>query len=235
MNTEDIRLSAKDRLLSIVDENSFHETDKFFESIDPLGFHGYKDKIETAQKSTELNEAIITGFGKIGSIPCIVLVMDSHFMMGSMGMIVGEKVCRSFEYAIKRRLPVIAFTASGGARMQEGALSLFQMVKTSGVVNRHSSKGQLFISVITDPTMGGVSASFASQADIIIAEPGVTFGFTGKRIIQETFNKKLPEGFQTAEYALKNGMIDMIIDRADLKGVLVSLLQLHRKNSKLKN
>jgi len=155
--------------------------------------------------------------------------MDSHFMMGSMGSVVGEKICRAFEAAIKRRLSVVAFTASGGARMQEGPLSLLQMVKTAGIVKKHSEKGLLYISVITDPTTGGVSASFASLADIIIAEPHAVFGFTGKRIIEDTIKKELPDDFQTAESALKNGAIDMVVERDRIKDELATIFSLHKR------
>lgn len=221
------RMKAPDRIALIADDGTFKEINSYFKFQDVLGFVGYSEKVEEARKRTLMNEAVMTGDCKINQQPCMLVVMDSHFMMGSMGTIVGEKICRAFEHAIKKKIPVVTFTASGGARMQEGALSLFQMAKTSGAVFRHGQKKLLFITVITDPTTGGVSASFASQADIIIAEPKAIYGFTGKRIIEETEKKKLPEDFQSAEYALKNGAVDMIVERSELKGVIGNILKLH--------
>ena len=223
------RLTSVERINMITDPDSFKEFNKDINFYDPIEFRGYKEKVEREQNKTGLNEAVVTGVCTISGNACALIIMDSHFMMGSMGSVVGEKVCRAFETAVKKKLALIAFTASGGARMQEGPLSLMQMIKTASAVKKHSIKGLLYISVITDPTTGGVSASFASLADIIIAEPHATYGFTGKRIIRESIQKELPEDFQTAESALKNGAIDMIVKRDQLKLVLAGLLKLHRR------
>ena len=211
------------------DEGSFIEFNKYFDFCNPINFRGYAEKIETERKKTGLNEAVVTGYCTISGFECVLVVMDSNFMMGSMGSVVGEKVCRAFEAAIKKRYPVVAFTASGGARMQEGPISLMQMTKTAGVVKKHSDKGLLYISVITDPTTGGVSASFASLGDVIIAEPQAIYGFTGKRIIQETIKTELPEDFQTSESALKFGAVDMVVERGQIKPVLAAVLKMHRR------
>jgi len=227
MNNGLARLTASERIAITADQHSFKELDGAFEFRDPINFKGYKEKVEAERNKTGLNEAVVTGYCAINNFSCVLIVMDSHFMMGSMGTVVGEKVCRAFEAAIKKRLAVIAFVASGGARMQEGPISLIQMVKTSAAVKKHSDKGLLYVSVITDPTTGGVSASFASLADIIIAEPRAVYGFTGKRIIQETIRKELPDDFQSAESALQNGAVDMVVERDRLQSVLTSILTLH--------
>ena len=223
------RLTASERISETANAGSFEELNAKFETYDPLNFTDYKKKIETERLKTGLNEAVITGFCTIHHSPCVLIVMDSNFMMGSMGSIVGEKICRAFEKAMQKKLSVVAFVASGGARMQESAYSLVQMAKTSGMVKKHNNKGLLYISVITDPTTGGVSASFASLADIIIAEPSITYGFTGRRIIQETLKKELPDDFQTAESALKNGAIDMIVEREKMKSTLSDIIKLHMR------
>jgi acetyl-CoA carboxylase carboxyl transferase subunit beta len=213
----------------IADEGSFKEISSGINFYNPLNFDGYDEKIKLAEQKTGLKEAVVTGCCTINTYLCMLIVMDSHFMMGSMGAAVGEKVYTAFETASYQKLPAIAFTASGGARMQEGVISLVQMAKTAGIVKKHSDKGLLYISVITDPTLGGVSASFASLADVIIAEPRATYGFTGRRIIQETINKELPDDFQSSEEALKHGAIDMIVERAQLKQTLGNILKLHRR------
>jgi acetyl-CoA carboxylase carboxyl transferase subunit beta len=213
----------------IADVDSFKEMSSGVNFYNPLKFDGYEEKIKLAEQKTGLKEAVVTGYCSINAFPCVLIVMDSHFMMGSMGAAVGEMIYTAFETAAHKKLPVIAFTASGGARMQEGVVSLAQMAKTAGAVKKHSDKGLLYISVITDPTLGGVSASFASLADVIIAEPRATYGFTGRRIIEETINKELPEDFQSSEEALKHGAIDMIVERALLKATLGKILKLHKR------
>jgi len=196
------RLGWQDRLCITIDEGSFSEFDSGMESGNPISFPGYEDKIREAQKSCGAREAVVTGRCTIQGYSTVLCVMDSRFMMASMGSVVGEKITRAVEYATANRLPVIIFNASGGARMQEGIFSLMQMAKTSGAIARHGKAGGLYISVICDPTTGGVTASFAMLGDLIIAEPGVTFGFAGKRVIQNTIGAVLPENFQTAEFTL---------------------------------
>ena len=173
------------------------------------------------------NESVITGTAKINNIKIVLCVMDSSFMMGSMGTVTGEKITRAFEYAADNNLPIIVFTVSGGARMQEGILSLMQMAKTSGAVKRHSDKGLLYITVLTDPTTGGVTASFAMEGDIILAEPNALVGFAGPRVIEQTIRKKLPKDFQTSEFLLEKGFIDAVIDRKNMRNTLFNILKLH--------
>jgi acetyl-CoA carboxylase carboxyl transferase subunit beta len=221
------RLGAQERILLTVDEGSFVEMDKDMESLNPLDFEGYHKKIETFQAKTGLKEAVVTGTATICGQPCVIGVMDSRFFMGSMGCVVGEKITRAFEKATELKLPVIMFTASGGARMQEGMLSLMQMAKTSGAAAKHSEAGLLYISVMTDPTTGGVTASFASLADIIISEPKTLIGFAGKRVIEGTIKQKLPDDFQSAEFMLEHGHIDMIVERSKMRRQLGRLLALH--------
>lgn len=221
------RLSAKERLDITVDRNSFEEYDADMESLDPLEFPGYENKVSDLQKTTGLKEAVITGTCTIRNQHCAIGVMDSHFMMASMGSVVGEKITRLFERAAEDNLPVVLFTASGGARMQEGMISLMQMAKTSGAVGRHSKAGQLYITVLTDPTTGGVTASFASLGDIIISEPKVLVGFAGRRIIEDTIKQRLPDEFQSAEFLLEHGFIDMIVERTSMRRTLSKLLKLH--------
>ena len=192
-----------------------------------MNFPGYTDKIETVRAASGEKEAVLCGTAEIGGQSCCVFVMESYFMMGSMGSAVGEKITSLFEYATEHRLPVIGFTVSGGARMQEGLLSLMQMAKTSAAVKRHSDAGLLYIAVLTDPTTGGVTASFAMEADIILAEPGATVGFAGKRVIEQTTRKLLPKGFQTAEFVLEHGFVDNIVPRSNQKKMLTELLKLH--------
>ncbi len=221
------RLAARERLSYLLDADSFTEFDVGMTSVNTLEFPGYELKLEEAQKRTGLSEAIITGTGAIKGQPLVIGVMEPNFMMGSMGSVVGEKITRALETAIERRLPVVIFSASGGARMQEGLLSLMQMAKTCAAVAKLGEAGMPFISVLTDPTTGGVLASFAFLGDIIISEPGALIAFTGPRVIEQTIHQKLPPGFQTAEFLLQHGMIDMIVERANLKATLAKLLQLH--------
>lgn len=223
-----MRMSAVERLDIIVDEDSFTELDASLKSQNPIDFPEYDEKISKAVKASGLNEGVVCGIGKIDGKECAVFVMDSNFMMGSMGTVVGEKITRLFEKATVEKLPVVGFITSGGARMQEGIFSLMQMAKVSGAVKRHSDKGGLYIAVLTDPTTGGVTASFAMQGDIIIAEPGALIGFAGARVIEQTTGKKLPEGFQRAEFMLEHGFIDMIEERPRLKYTISRLLEIHQ-------
>ena len=221
------RMKARQRIQLIADKGSFRELYSGMRSENPLNFPGYNDKIETVRIASAEKEAVVCGTAAIGAQKCCLFVMESYFMMGSMGSAVGEKITSLFEYAVQHRLPVVGFTVSGGARMQEGLLSLMQMAKTSAAVKRHSDAGLLYIAVLTDPTTGGVTASFAMEADIIIAEPGATVGFAGARVIEQTTRKALPEGFQTSEFVLKHGFIDSIVPRVSLKSYLAELLKLH--------
>lgn len=221
------RISARQRIRLLTDKNSFREMDAQLQSDDPLGFSGYQAKLETARISSSETEAVLCGTAAIGGQKCCLFAMEPSFMMGSMGTVVGEKITRVFEYAAANRLPVIGCTVSGGARMQEGLLSLMQMAKTSGAVKRHSDAGLLYIVLLTDPTTGGVTASFAMEGDIILAEPGATIGFAGARVIEQTTRKALPKGFQTAEFLLEHGFVDAIVPRKDQRNVLKNLLKLH--------
>ncbi len=223
------RMKARQRIKIITDKNSFSELFADIQSDNPLGFPGYKEKIETVRTASGEKEAVICGTATIGRQECCIFVMESYFMMGSMGSAVGEKITRLFEYAIEHRLPVIGFTVSGGARMQEGLLSLMQMAKTSAAVKRHSDVGLLYIAVLTDPTTGGVTASFAMEADIILAEPGATVGFAGSRVIEQTTKKTLPTGFQKSEFVLEHGFIDAIVPRQNQRKYLCDLLKLHNR------
>lgn len=226
------RLSARERIAITADRDSFQEFDRDMKSLNPLSFPDYDEKQAELRESTDLNDAIITGTALIKGSPVVMGVMDSRYMMGSMGSVVGEKVARAFEYATEKGLPVVMFTASGGARMQEGIVSLMQMAKTSGAVKLHSDAGGLYISVMTDPTTGGVTASFASIADIIIAEPKVLIGFAGRRVIEGTIKQRLPEDFQLAEFMHEKGFVDMIVERRKMRSVLSHLLKLHGFASK---
>ncbi|WP_434798324.1 acetyl-CoA carboxylase, carboxyltransferase subunit beta [Terrisporobacter vanillatitrophus] len=220
-------ISAKNRIDQIFDKNSFIELFKDVETRNPLNFEGYEDKLELNQAKSGLKEAVLTGTGEINSLKIATAIMDSNFMMGSMGCAVGEKITRIVEYATENKLPLIIFTASGGARMQEGIFSLMQMAKTSLAISRHNEAGLLYISVITHPTTGGVTASFAMEGDIIISEPNAVIGFAGRRVIENTINEKLPEDFQSAEFALEKGFIDSIVKRRDLRSYLYKVLRLH--------
>lgn len=221
------RMNAKERIEFITDTGTFRELDKNMKTLNPLDFKGYEEKIYGLKEELELNEAVVTGYGKIFGKDVVVGVMDSNFMMGSMGSVVGEKITRAIERATKDKLPVIMFTASGGARMQEGLFSLMQMAKTSAAIAKHGEQGLLYITVITDPTTGGVTASFAMLGDIIISEPGALIGFAGKRVIEQTIKQKLPEGFQSAEFLLEHGFLDQIVKRQELKKVLYKILGMH--------
>jgi len=225
------RLKWQERLILTLDENSFIEYDSEIESTNPLNFIDYEQKIATAKMKTELNEAVITGEGTISNIPVVIAVFDFSFMGGSMGSVVGEKVTRAVETAVSKKLPFIAFTASGGARMQEGILSLMQMAKTSAAIAKLNQAGLLYIAVLTDPTTGGVTASFASLGDIIIAEPGALIGFAGPRVIEQTIRQKLPDGFQTAEFMEKHGMVDLVVDRREMRSMLTKILEIHQIRS----
>lgn len=221
------RIPAYERISSIVDEGTFDEWNALMPEENPLAFPGYENKLKIAKEKTGLDEAVVTGAAFINKHKVALCVMDSNFIMASMGKVVGEKLTRAFERATVEKLPLIVFTASGGARMQEGIMSLMQMAKVSVAVSNHSKAGLLYITVLTDPTTGGVTASFAMQGDIILAETGATVGFAGKRVIEQTIKAKLPEGFQTAEKVLENGFIDKIIARKDLRRALQHLLLLH--------
>ena len=227
------RLAPRKRIAMLVDDGSFQEMDAEMESPDPLSFPEYVQKVKNARLDSGEREAVITGTARIGGFPCAMFVMNPYFMVGSMGTVVGEKITRLFERALEESLPVVGFTVSGGARMQEGILSLMQMAKTSGAVLRHSEAGNLYIVVLTDPTTGGVTASFAMEADITLAEPGALVAFAGPRVIEQTIHKKLPEGFQRAEFLLKSGFVDRIADRRSQRELLIQLLKMHAKGAEV--
>ncbi|UTH13150.1 acetyl-CoA carboxylase, carboxyltransferase subunit beta [Macrococcus equipercicus] len=222
-----LALTAHERIQVIVDKGSFKEFDAGMTSANPLDFPDYLEKLEKDKKKTELNEAIVTGIGEIDGMPLGICVMDSRFRMGSMGSVVGEKICRIIDHCTEHRLPFVIFTASGGARMQEGILSLMQMAKTSVAIKRHSDQGLLYISYMTHPTTGGVSASFASVGDINLAEPESLIGFAGRRIIEQTIGEKLPDDFQTAEFLLEHGQLDKVVHRKNMRDILKQLLLMH--------
>ena len=222
------RISARRRLEQIVDENTFEEMDSNLQTTDPLQFEGYTKKIALLQEKTKINEAVKTGIGKINGEQAVIAIMDGNFLMGSMGCVVGEKITRAIETAIEKRLPLIMFCVSGGARMQEGIISLMQMAKTSSALAKLDDAGLLYISVLTDPTTGGVTASFAMLGDIILAEPDALIGFAGPRVIEQTLKQKLPEGFQRSEFLLEHGFIDKIVTRKDMKDTLSQILKLHK-------
>ncbi|ALS01596.1 acetyl-CoA carboxylase carboxyl transferase subunit beta [Enterococcus silesiacus] len=221
------RIGAWERLALTVDEKSFEEWDTDLVTKDPLDFPDYLDKITIMQEKTELHEAVLTGKAKIDGQELGIGVMDANFIMGSMGTVVGEKITRLFERATEQRLPVIIFTASGGARMQEGIFSLMQMAKISGALKRHSNAGLLYITVLTDPTTGGVTASFAMDGDVILAEPQSLIGFAGRRVIEQTIRQELPDDFQKAEFLLDHGFVDKIVPRNQLQEVLSQLIKIH--------
>ena len=224
------RVHAYRRIEMLTDVGTFEEWNKEMPFSNPLDFPNYEKKVEAAREKTNLNEAIVIGKAKIDGNPAVVGVCDARFIMSSMGHVVGEKITEAVERATKEKLPVILFACSGGARMQEGIVSLMQMAKTSAALKRHHEAGQLFISVLTDPTTGGVTASFAMLGDIIIAEPGALIGFAGPRVIEQTIGQKLPEGFQRAEFLLDHGFVDMILPRQDQKHVIGRILYMHRKH-----
>ena len=221
------RMKARQRITTAVDKDSFRELFARLTSGNPLQFPGYTEKLDTVRTASGENEAVLCGTASIGKQPCCLFAMEPYFMLGSMGSAVGEKITRTFEYATEHRLPVIGFTVSGGARMQEGLLSLMQMAKTSAAIKRHSDTGLLYVAVLTDPTTGGVTASFAMEADIILAEPGATVGFAGARVIEQTTRKTLPKEFQKAEFVLQHGFIDSIAPRSNQKKILTELLRMH--------
>lgn len=218
------KLKAKNRIKQICD--SFYELDSNMDTVN-LGFEGYESKLKSYQEKTHMKDAVITGECDIYDIRCAIGVMDSYFMMGSMGSVVGEKLTRLIEYATKNLLPLIIFSTSGGARMQEGIISLMQMAKTSQAIAKYKECGGLFISVLTNPTTGGVSASFASLGDITIAEPDALIGFAGRRVIENTIKESLPPDFQKSEFLLNHGFLDMIVERKSLKDKLYKILKLH--------
>ncbi len=221
------RLPVWQRIKELVEEDSFDEWDAGLESVNPLEFRGYEEKIKGLQEKTGLEEAVVTGVAYIGESKVVLAVCDGRFMMASMGHVVGEKITRAIERATAESLPVIVFACSGGARMQEGMISLMQMAKASAAIKKHSDAGNLYITVLTDPTTGGVTASYAMLGDIILAEPGALIGFAGPRVIEQTIGQKLPEGFQRAEFLLEHGFIDAIVTREEMKSTLSKLLEFH--------
>jgi len=221
------KTTARERIQMLLDEGSFTELFGNLVSQDPLDFAGYEEKLASAEKKAGLNEAVIAGTGTINGYALAVAVMDFNFMGGSMGSVVGEKITRTIEYAIEKRLPVLIVSTSGGARMQEGLLSLMQMAKTSAAVAKLGKAGLLYISLLADPTSGGVTASFASLGDIIISEPDALICFAGPRVIEQTIRQTLPPGAQKAEFLLKHGMIDLIVERKELNRVIGKILELH--------
>jgi acetyl-CoA carboxylase carboxyl transferase subunit beta len=224
----DQRLSWQERLLLTADADSFTEFDSGLDTLNPIGYPGYEEKIATLQQETGIREAIVTGRCTIEGEKALIGIMDSRFMMASMGSVVGEKVTRLFEYGAEHKLPVILFTASGGARMQEGTVALMQMAKTAGAAALFSRAGQIYIAVLCDPTTGGVQASFASLGDITLAEPGAVVGFAGKRVIRDTIGHSLPLHFQTSEFIMEHGFADMVVPREELRPLLARLIRFHR-------
>ena len=223
------RLSPRERVAYLTDEGSFTELFPDLKSKDILGFPGYDQKLRNAKLASREREGVLCGTASIDGQPCALFLMDPNFMMGSMGTVVGEKITRLFEHATEQKLPVVGFTVSGGARMQEGILSLMQMAKTSAALQRHSEAGLFYLTVLTDPTTGGVTASFAMDGDIIMAEPGATIGFAGARVIEQTIRRRLPQGFQTAEFLLEHGFVDLITPRSQQRDMIAKLLKLHGK------
>lgn len=224
-------IAARERLELVLDPGTLRELDERMASRDPLGFPGYQEKLQGLRKKTQLMDAVVTGTGKIGGTRVAVAALDTRFMMASMGAVVGEKLARLVERAVKQHLPLIIFAASGGARMQEGIISLMQMAKTSAALERFSRKGGLYIAVLTNPTTGGVTASFASLGDITLAEPDALIGFAGPRVIEQTIGEKLPEGFQRSEFQLEHGFVDAVVPRARMRRTLITLLKLHGMGS----
>jgi acetyl-CoA carboxylase carboxyl transferase subunit beta len=221
------RLTARQRIGYLTDKGSFSELFPEIVSKDPIGFPGYQEKLEKMSEEAREPEAVVCGTASIGGESCAIFVMEPYFMMGSMGAAVGEKITRLFEHAQQQSLPVIGCTVSGGARMQEGIVSLMQMAKTSGAVKRHSDAGNFYLALLTDPTTGGVTASFAMQGDIIMAEPGAIIGFAGARVVEQTMRRKLPPGFQKAEILQEHGFVDLIAPRSKQKQIISTLLKMH--------
>ena len=221
------RISAQERLALTVDSDSFVEMFTGIETQDPLNFPGYQKKLASMREKTGLDEAVLTGTASIKGQKVALGIMDSNFIMASMGTVVGEKITRLFEYATIENLPVVLFTASGGARMQEGIMSLMQMAKISAAVQRHSKAGLFYLTILTDPTTGGVTASFAMEGDIILAEPQSLVGFAGRRVIENTVRETLPDDFQKAEFLLEHGFVDAIVKRRELPETIAKLVRLH--------
>ena len=222
------RMHINKRLELVIDEGTYKKFDLNIETTNPLQIEEYPKKLKTLRKKTGIKEAVACGTGKINGEEVVICVMDSGFLMGSMGIVVGEKITYSIEQAIQRKLPLIIFSVSGGARMQEGIISLMQMAKTVSALTKLDEAGLLYISVLTDPTYGGVTASFASLGDIVLSEPKAMIGFAGQRVIEQTIGESLPEGFQTAEFLLEHGFIDKIVERKDLKDTLAKLIKYHK-------
>ncbi len=222
------RMTAYERINSLLDKGSFKEYYKEMIATDPLNFPTYEEKLVADRQKAGLNEAVVTGEGTMDQLPLVIGVMDARFRMGSMGSVVGEKITRAIEKAIEQKCPFILFSASGGARMQEGVLSLMQMAKTSAALKKLSNEGGLFISIMTHPTTGGVSASFASLGDFNFAEPKALIGFAGRRIIEQTIRQELPEDFQTAEFLLKHGQLDRVVHRHEMKEMLTKIIAMHQ-------
>ena len=229
------RVHAQERIRMTVDEGSFEEWDADLEFVNPLEFPGYEEKVERLKEKTGLLEAVVTGKALIQGHPTVIAVCDGRFLMASMGQIVGEKITRAVERATKEKLPVLMFACSGGARMQEGIVSLMQMAKTAAALKRHSDAGLLYISVLTDPTTGGVTASFAMLGDIILAEPKALIGFAGPRVIEQTIGQKLPKGFQQAEFLLEHGFLDRIVERSEMRRTLGEILSMHQTSESTKS
>ena len=227
-----LAIGAYYRLSTVLDHGTFKELNPDIAPQDVLRFPDYQKKLAAATVKTGLKEAAVTATGKIGGVQTVVAVLDSRFFMGSMSTAVGEKITCAIEYAADKHLPLVIFSASGGARMQEGIFSLMQMAKTSAALERFSSGGGLYISVLTNPTTGGVTASFASLGDITLAEPGALIGFAGPRVIEQTIGEKLPEGFQRSEFQLQHGFVDKVVPRTEMKAVLAQILQLHTQGRK---
>lgn len=223
------RIDSARRIRYTFDEGSVEYFDSQLESLNPLNYPGYSEKLESLEDSLGMKEGVATGRAEVNGNPLCFGIMDWRFMMGSMGSVVGEKLSRMVERATEMKLPAVIFSVSGGARMQEGMYSLSQMAKVSAALKRHSKNGLLFISVLTDPTTGGVTASFASLGDIILAEPGATIGFAGKRVIEQTIKQKLPEDFQSAEFLMEHGFVDMIVPRDEMKSILSNMVELHEE------
>lgn len=221
------RVSAYERIAMTLDEGSFIEMDAGMPPVNPFQSAEYEEKLQAARKKSGLNESVVTGEGALEGFQVVIVVMDTNYMMASMGSVAGEKITRAIEAAVEGQKPLIIFSASGGARMQEGILSLMQMAKTVAALDKLDKAGQLYVSVMTDPTTGGVSASFAALGDIIIAEPGALIGFAGQRVIEQTIRQKLPEGFQRAEFQKNHGFVDMIVARTEMKPTLAKILELH--------
>jgi acetyl-CoA carboxylase carboxyl transferase subunit beta len=225
--TYHFRISARERVTHLVDVGTFEEWNQEIQSSNPLDFPNYEDKLKEAKEKSDQSESVLTGQAKIEGSPVVLAFNEGNFMMGSMGSVTGERITRAVERAIELRYPMVIFSTSGGARMQEGILSLYQMAKTSAALGRLAEQRLLYISVLTDPTFGGVTASYASLGDIQIAEPGALIGFTGPRVIKQTMRQELPQGAQTAEFNQEHGLIDLVVERAELRSVLARLLRYH--------